>query len=144
MTNQFYLRFYMIFVKWGSFAKLKIEIILSINLLLCASSSVLAVVQNYVVKAERTLYERCVEHTWSDRNSIVKNHLDQCVEVQYLLSIASLSPALFSNDNNIGSAGNKNSRISFVIDNTDIIDHCLKILTFLKSIISGIQLYKKK
>ena len=74
----------------------------------------------------------------------MKNHLDQCVEVQYLLSIASLSPALFSNDNNIGSAGNKNTRISFVIDNTDIIDHYLKILTFLKSIISGIQLYKKK
>ena len=68
------------------------------------------------------LYERCVEHAWGDQNS-VKNHLDQCVEVQYLLNIASLCPALFSNDNNIGNAGNKNLRINLVIDNTDIIDH---------------------
>ena len=37
---------------------------------------------NYVGKTERTLYERCVEHAWSDQNNVVKNHLDQCVEVQ--------------------------------------------------------------
>ena len=35
---------------------------------------------NYVRKTERKLYERCVAHTWSDQNSIVKNHLDQCVD----------------------------------------------------------------
>ena len=40
------------------------------------------------------------------------NHLDQCVEVQYLLNITSLSPALFSDDNNIGSADNTNSYIN--------------------------------
>ena len=49
---------------------------------------------NYVRKTERT-YERCVEHAWSDQNSIVKNHLNRCVEVQYLLNITSLAPALF-------------------------------------------------
>ena len=31
---------------------------------------------NYVGKTERTLYERCVEHTWSDQKSVVKNNLD--------------------------------------------------------------------
>ena len=45
MTNQFYLRFYMIFLKWSSFATPKIELLLSINLLLTTSSLVLAVVQ---------------------------------------------------------------------------------------------------
>ena len=39
---------------------------------------------NYVGKTERTLYEQCVERAWSDRNRVVKNHLDQCVEVQLL------------------------------------------------------------
>ena len=50
---------------------------------------------NYVGKTERTIYERCVDHAWSDQNSTVKNHLDQCIEVQYLLNITSLGPALF-------------------------------------------------
>ena len=77
---------------------------------------------NYVGKTERTLYERRVKHAWSDQNSLVKNHLDQCVEVQYLLNIISLGPALFSNDSNIGNADNRNSRINLVIYNTNIID----------------------
>ena len=62
MTSQLYLRFYMMLVKWSSFATPKIELLLSINLLLCTSSRVLAVVQIMWEKPERTLYERCVEH----------------------------------------------------------------------------------
>ena len=50
----------------------------------------------------------------------MKNHLDQCVDVQVLLNIAS-----FSNDINIGDADNRKSRINFAIDNTNIID-CYK------------------
>ena len=73
---------------------------------------------NYVGKTKRKLYERYVEHAWSDQNSIAKNHLDQCVEVQYLLSSG---PALFSNDNNTGNADNRNLHINLVIDNTNII-----------------------
>ena len=52
----------------------------------------------------------------------MKNHIDQCVEAQYLLIITSLGPALFSNDSNTRSADNGNSRISLVIDNAKIID----------------------
>ena len=96
------------FVEWSSFATLKIELLLSINILLCASSHVLVVVQIMWEKPKKTLYERCVEHGWSDQNSIAKNHFDQCVEVQYLLNITTLGLALFSNDNNIGSADNRN------------------------------------
>ena len=55
----------------------------------------------------------------------MKNHFEQCVEVQYLFDIAGLGPALFLNDSNIGNAENRNSRISLIIDNTNIID-CYK------------------
>ena len=77
---------------------------------------------NYLGKTETALYWRYVEHGWSDQNSVVKDHLDQCVEVQYLLNITSLGPALFSNDSNIENADNRNSRINLAIDNTFIID----------------------
>ena len=66
-----------------------------------------------------------MEHASSDQSSVVKNYLDQCVEVQYLLHITSLGSALFSNDNNIGTANNRNSRINSIIDNINIID-CYK------------------
>ena len=82
---------------------------------------------NYGGKTERTLYERCVvEHAWSDQNSVVKNHFDQCVEVKFLLNINSLGLALFLNDSNIGNADNRNSRINLVIDSTNIIDRYKK------------------
>ena len=77
---------------------------------------------NNVRKTERTLYERCIEHAWSDQNSLVKNYFGQCVEVQYLLNITSLGSALFSNDSNIGTTDNKKLRINLVINNTKIID----------------------
>ena len=66
----------------------------------------------------------------------MKNHLDQCVEVQYLINITSLVPALFSNENNVGSADNRNSRINLVIDNTNIIHRykSFNILFFLKKL----------
>ena len=46
-----------------------------------------------------------------------------CVEVQYLFTITNLGPALFSNENNIGSADNRNSSVNLVIGNTNINDH---------------------
>ena len=39
-----------------------------------------------------------------------------------LFNITSLGPVLFSNDNNIDNADNRNSRINSVIDNTTIFD----------------------
>ena len=44
---------------------------------------------------------------------------------QVTFGITSLGPALFSNDSHIGNAGNRNSRINLVVDNTNIID-CYK------------------
>ena len=39
-----------------------------------------------------------------------------------LFNITSLGPVLFSNDNNIDNADNRNSRINSVIDNTNVFD----------------------
>ena len=53
---------------------------------------------------------------------MLKNHIDECVEMQYLLDITSLGSSLFSNDDNIGATDNRNSRINLVINNTNITD----------------------
>ena len=45
MTNQLYLRSYMIFVSWSSFATPKIELLLSTSLLIFMSSRFLVVLQ---------------------------------------------------------------------------------------------------
>ena len=90
MTNQLYFKSYMMFAKWSSFATLKIEFLLSINLLLCTSSRVLTVTHVMLEKPKERYAWSARMHAWSDQNSVVKNHLDQCVEVQYLLNITSL------------------------------------------------------
>lgn len=113
------------FVIWRSFATPKTELLWSINLLLCTSSDVLAVVQITREKTERTLYERCVEHAWSDENSIAKNYLDYWVEVRYLINTSSLGPAWFSDDNNIGSNDNRYSSINLIIDKMIKYQACL-------------------
>ena len=51
----------------------------------------------------------------------MKNYLEQCVEVQYLLNVTSLDPVLFSDDSYIGSTNNRSLRINLVVDNRKIV-----------------------
>ena len=51
---------------------------------------------NYIGKTQRTLYERIVEHAWTDNNSAVYKHLNGSTGVQYLFDIASLYLSLFT------------------------------------------------
>ena len=51
---------------------------------------------NYVGKTERTLHERCDEHAWSDKDSAVFNHLNECNGVQHMFDIGKLAPSLFT------------------------------------------------
>ena len=76
---------------------------------------------NYVRKTERTLYDVLNTHGVI-KTVLSENHVNQCVEVQYLINNTSLGPALFSDANNTGSTDNRNSCINLVIDNTKIID----------------------
>ena len=51
-----------------------------------------------VFKTERTLYERCVEHAWNDKDSVVFNHLNECIGVQHMFEIGKLTPSLLTNN----------------------------------------------
>ena len=51
---------------------------------------------NYIGKTERTLYEKTVEYAWTDNNSAVYKHLNDCPGIQHLINIASFHPSLFT------------------------------------------------
>ena len=51
---------------------------------------------NYVRKAERTLLERNVEYAWSDKDSVVNIHLNECNGVQHMFNIAKLTQHMFN------------------------------------------------
>ena len=53
---------------------------------------------NYVGKTERTFHERCVEHAWNYKDSVVFNHLHDCIGVQYIFKIGKLTPSLLTNN----------------------------------------------
>jgi hypothetical protein len=44
----------------------------------------------YIGKTERTLHHRSVEHAWSDKNSAVKQHIDNCDGVHFINSLLSM------------------------------------------------------
>ena len=50
---------------------------------------------SYIGKTGRTLYERTLEHAWTDNNSAVYRHLNDCTSVQHLFDIASFHSPLF-------------------------------------------------
>ena len=80
---------------------------------------------NYIGKTEGTLYERTVEHAWTDNNSAVYKHLDDCTGVQHLFDIASLHSSLFTSSAPIQNSDKfdlRTTRINLVQDNTEIID----------------------
>ena len=93
-----------------------------------------SLMENYIFCTMENPKERFMSNVLNAHRvikTVLKNHISQCVDMQYLRNINSLGP---SNYNNIGSTDNKNSRISLVTDNTNIIDRYIsecyiKILT---------------
>ena len=79
---------------------------------------------NYIGKTERTLYERTVEYAWTDNNSAVYKHLDNCTGVQHSFDIVSLHSSLFLSSASIQNSDKFDLRtcINLVQDNTEIID----------------------
>ena len=91
---------------------------------------------NYVGKTERTLLERNVEHAWSDKDSVIKIHLNKCNGVQHIFKIVKLTQSLFSDSIVDDVQDPRMSHINLVQMNTRIID-CHKnwnILLFKKAI----------
>ena len=108
------------FVKWSSFATPKIELLLSINLLLCASSHALAAVQ-IMGENPKERYTNNVLNTRGVIKTVLWKTISTSV-LKCLFNITSLGPALFSNNSNTGNADNRNSCINLVIDNNIIVD----------------------
>ena len=48
-----------------------------------------------VGETQRTLFDINVEHAWSEKDSVVYNHLNECNGVQHAFDIANLTPSLF-------------------------------------------------
>ena len=79
-------------------------------------------IANYVGKTERTLHERCAEHAWDDKDSVVFNHLNECIGVQHLLEIGKLAPSLLTNNIIDDEFDLRSSHINLVQMSTQIID----------------------
>ena len=77
---------------------------------------------NYVVKTERTLHERCAEHAWHDKDSVVFNHLNECVGVQHMFEIGKLTPSLLTNNIIDDEFDLRSCHVNLVQMNTRIID----------------------
>ena len=43
---------------------------------------------NYIGETERTLFERTLEHGWSNKDKVVYRHLDNCEHFQHLFSLS--------------------------------------------------------
>ena len=79
----------------------------------------------YIGKTERALYERTVEHAWTDNKSAVYKHLDDCNGVQHLFDIASLHLSLYTSSAPIQNSDKfdlRTTRMNLVQDNTEITD----------------------
>ena len=77
---------------------------------------------NNVGKTERTLHERCAEHAWNDKDSIVFNHLNECIGAQHMFEIGKLTLSLLTNNSIDHEFDLRSSRINLVQINTQIID----------------------
>ena len=53
---------------------------------------------NYVGNTERTLHERCAKPAWDDKDSVVFNHLNECIGVQRMFEIGKFPPSLLTNN----------------------------------------------
>ena len=78
---------------------------------------------NYVGKTERTLLERCAEDASDDKDSVVFNHLNECIGVQHMFQIGKLTPSLLTNNIIDYEFELRSSRVNLVQMNTRIIDH---------------------
>ena len=77
---------------------------------------------SYFGKTERNIFERNVEHVWSDKDSVVNIHLNECNGVQHMYDIAKLAPLLFSVSIADDVQDLRTSRVNLVQMNTRIID----------------------
>ena len=71
----------------------------------------------YIGKTERTLFQRCEEHGWTDKESAIFKHISTCDGVQYLRALLSME--------NPSELDLRSFQITLVTNNLKIIDQHL-------------------
>ena len=46
---------------------------------------------NYIGKTDKTLYERTKEHAWTDKESAMRNHLQNCAHIHHMYGILNMN-----------------------------------------------------
>ena len=77
---------------------------------------------NCISKTERILHKRCVEHAWNDKDSVVFNHLNECIDAQHMFEIGKLTQSLLTNNIIDDEFDLRSSHVNLVQMNTQIID----------------------
>ena len=65
-------------------------------------------------KTERSLHERCIEHSWSDKVSAVRTHIDECECIKHIKKLMLMNPLL---DANITTSDHRDENINIVTNN---------------------------
>ena len=76
---------------------------------------------SYIGKTERTLHERSIEHAWTDKNSAIYTHINQCEGVRHINNIMFIDDSLIS-DISISEKDKRDRNVNIVQSNTRIID----------------------
>ena len=74
---------------------------------------------SYVGKTQRTLHERCIEHAWSDKDSAVRAHINECDGIKHIKNLMFLNTSV---DGDVTTPDHRDININIVKNNVRIID----------------------
>ena len=74
---------------------------------------------SYIGKTQRTLHERCIEHAWSDKESAVRAHINECDIIKLMKNLMFLNTSV---DGDVATPDHRHININIVKDNVRIID----------------------
>ena len=74
---------------------------------------------SYVGKTERTLHERCIEHAWKDKNSVIRAHIDEFEGIIHMKNLLFMNTSL---NGDVTTPDHCDIIINIVKNNVQIID----------------------
>ena len=74
---------------------------------------------SYVGKTQLTLHERWIQHAWSDKNSAVRAHINECDGIKHIKNVMFLNTSL---NGDVTTSDHRDININIVKDNVRIID----------------------
>ena len=74
---------------------------------------------SYVGKTQQTLHERCIQHTWSDKDRVDRAYIHECDGIKHIKNLMFLN---ISVDGNVTTPDHRDININIVKNNVRIID----------------------